>query len=161
MSAVAALRDAIVSTDAAVVASVRPKQAPAKRAAPLDRATASTQRAAAKVADVAVALASLNPAVAAFSKLLTGGAREDWNAFRDGALSSLSGKTDKDFSASEFGAIVTRFVTLRASLAQSGISLPPVTIPQLEHSRGVPLWVYPLLAAAAIGGIVLWKLSGA
>lgn len=147
MSAVEALRDAIVSTDAAIVASM-----PAKRTTPT-----GTQRAAAKVADVATAIASLNPAVAAFGKILTSGAREDWNSFRDSTLSALSGKTDKDFSPSEFGAIVSRFVSLRAALAQAGVALPPVIIPQLENSQRVPVWVYPLLAVAAIGGIFLWS----
>ncbi len=144
MSAVAALREAIISTDAAIMASVpAPKRAPN-----------ATQ----KAADVATAIASLNPAVAAFGKVLTGAAREDWASFRDSTLATLSGKSDKDFSSSEFGAIVSRFVSLRAALAQNGIALPPVMIPQLENSRGIPVWVYPLLAVAAIGGIVLWKL---
>lgn len=157
MSAVEALRNAIVSTDAAVVAFVPRIKIPAAK-----RTTAPpTQQAAEKVADVAKAIASLNPAVAAFGKLFLSGAREDWSAFRDSTLSSLSGKTDKDFSPSEFGAIVTRFVQLRASLAQSGISLPPVTIPQLEPSKGIPVWAMALLGLAAIGGVVLWKLSGA
>lgn len=153
-SAVAALRDAIVSTDAAITASVPATKAPAP-ARP-----SGTQRAAAKVAEAATAVASLHPAVAAFQKLFTSGAREDWNSFRDSTLASLSGKTDKDFSAAEFGAIVTRFVQLRANLAQAGLSLPPVSLPQLEHSTTVPVWVWPLLALAAIGGIVLWSRSG-
>ena len=154
MSAVEALRDAIVSTDAAVVAFV-----PRLKIPPVKRPPPPTQRAAEKVADVAKAIASLNPAVAAFGQLMTSGAREDWSAFRDSTLSALQGKTDKDFSPSEFGSIITRFVQLRASLAQSGITVPPVTIPQLENApKGIPLWVYPLLAIAAIGGVVLWKL---
>lgn len=151
-SAVAALRDAIVSTDAAVVASVPARKWPAPKK------PNGTLRAAAKVADVATAIASLNPAVAAFGKILTSGAREDWNSFRDSALSTLSGKTDKDFTGAEFGALISRFVSMRAALSQAGVALPPVTIPQLENSKGVPVWVYPLLAVAAIGGIVLWKL---
>lgn len=152
-SAVVALRDAIVSTDAAVTASLQsPKpSAPVRPSGPL--------RAASKIAETASAVASLHPALAAFQKLFTGGAREDWNSFRDTTLSNLSGKTDKDFTSAEFGSLVTRFVQLRANLAQAGVALPPVTLPQLEHATTVPVWVWPLLGVAALGGIVLWSRS--
>ncbi len=158
MSAVAALRAGIEATDFAIeqhrkrgfhARDLLPKPAKAPRSA--------QEQTVAEIAKVAKAAASLYPPLGALAALASGGPNA-WSEFRDTALSAIAGKTDKDVSAAEFAQLATRFVEARAALAKSGIPMPQVYLPPLQGVTSIPLWVYGIAVAAAIAGVVLWKL---
>ena len=152
MSAVETLLAAITATDAAVKRGPVLKGLLSKKVTKPDPAAAAAKR----IGNVANAVATLSNPIASFTKLLTGGASDDWNVFVSEANTLLAGKNDENVSPVEFTKLVSRFVALRAALTGSAYRLPDVTLKMLPTAAKSSYAPYVAIGALAIlGGVFL------